>query len=43
VALRIEESATIELVAYNRAYTAPAASAIERVGGRIVGRYWFDT
>jgi hypothetical protein len=42
VALRIEESATIELVAYNRAYTAPAASAIERVGGRIVGRYWFD-
>jgi hypothetical protein len=42
VAVRIEASATIELVAYNRAYTPPAAAAIDRIGGRIVGRYWYE-
>jgi len=43
VAVRLEESATIEFVARNRAYApAPGAPAIERIGGRIVGRYWYD-
>jgi hypothetical protein len=43
IALRIEEGATVQLVAKNRGYTvAPGALAIERIGGRIVGRYWYD-
>jgi len=43
VAVRLEESATIEFVARNRAYApAPGAPAIDRIGGRIVGRYWYD-
>jgi hypothetical protein len=44
IALRIDESATIELLVRNRGY-APRqnAPAIDRVGGRIVGRYWYDS
>lgn len=42
VAVRIEESATIEFVARNRAYAPQDGPAIERIGGRIVGRYWYD-
>ncbi len=43
VAVRLDESATIELVVRNRGYAPPAgAKIIERIGGRIVGRYWYD-
>jgi hypothetical protein len=43
IALRLEESVTVQLVARNRAYTPPAAGpGIDRIGGRIVGRYWYD-
>jgi hypothetical protein len=43
VALRLEESVTVQFVARNRSYAAvPAEPAIERIGGRIVGRYWYD-
>jgi hypothetical protein len=41
VAVRIEPSATIELLVRNRGY-APRPNGIDRVGGRIVGRYWYD-
>ena len=42
VAVRIDVSATIELVARNRAYAPPNGPAIKRIGGRILGRYWYD-
>jgi hypothetical protein len=43
VGLRVEDGATIELVVRNRAYApAPGAPRVDRVGGRIVGRYWYD-
>lgn len=43
VALRLDESVTVQLVARNRSYEPPAAGpAIDRIGGRIVGRYWYD-
>lgn len=43
VTVRLDESATIELVARNRSYAPPAGAAeITRIGGRIVGRYWYD-
>jgi hypothetical protein len=40
LAIRLEESTTVELVVRNRDYTRPAE--ITRVGGRIGGRYWYD-
>jgi hypothetical protein len=38
IALRLEESVTVQFVVRNRSHVGP----IERVGGRIVGRYWYD-
>jgi hypothetical protein len=44
IGLRLDDNATIELAIRNRHYAAPPASApIERVGGRVVGRYWFNS
>jgi hypothetical protein len=43
LSLRLDASSTTELVVRNRAYTPAAGkAAIDRVGGRIVGRYWYD-
>jgi hypothetical protein len=39
VSIRLDDSATIEFVA--RRVSNPA-SRIEQVGGRIVGRYWYN-
>jgi hypothetical protein len=38
VALRLEEGALVELVVRNR-----GASRRTSIGGRLVGRYWYDT
>ena len=42
MAIRLEESSTIELVVRNRDSPQTGAEAITRVGARIVGRYWYD-
>ncbi len=43
IGLRIEEGATVQLVARNRSYRPrPGEAGIERIGGRLVGRYWYD-
>jgi hypothetical protein len=43
VSVRLDENAVVELVVRNVSY-APAANqpAIRRVGGRILGRFWFN-
>jgi hypothetical protein len=42
VAVRLDSSATIELVVRNRSHPSSGGTAINRVGGRIVGRYWYE-
>ena len=43
LSLRLDASSTTELVVRNRAYEPEAGKpSIARVGGRIVGRYWYD-
>jgi hypothetical protein len=42
LALRLDPSATIELVVRNRSPAPPSSALISRVGGRIVGRYWYE-
>jgi len=40
VRLRLPEAAKVELIVRN--VNAPAGSAIQKVGGRLAGRYWFN-
>jgi hypothetical protein len=40
IAIRLDESATIEFVVRRRSANS---NGIKRVGGRIVGRYWYNT
>ena len=40
VAIRLDESATIEFVVRRRFANS---NGIKKVGGRIVGRYWYNT
>jgi hypothetical protein len=42
IALRLDDSATIELAVRSRSDSPPGGAGITRVGGRIVGRYWYD-
>jgi hypothetical protein len=42
VSIRLDENATVELAVRNSAYAPPAGSEITRVGGRIVGRFWYN-
>jgi hypothetical protein len=42
VSIRLDENTTVEFVVRNLDYSAPAASEIKRIGGRIVGRYWYN-
>ena len=43
VSIRLDENAVVEFVVRNPGYTPPAGGpAITRVGGRLVGRYWFN-
>jgi hypothetical protein len=43
VSIRLDESAVVEFVVRNAGYTPPAgAPFIRRIGGRILGRYWFN-
>jgi hypothetical protein len=41
LAVRLDSSATIEFVVRNRSQPQ-GGSAVTRVGGRIVGRYWYE-
>jgi hypothetical protein len=43
VSIRLDENATVEFVVRNLDYSAPAASEIKRIGGRIVGRFWYNS
>jgi hypothetical protein len=40
VAIRLDDGATVELVVRNAGY--PASGPITRIGGRIVGRFWYN-
>jgi hypothetical protein len=40
VAIRLDDSATVELVVRNAGY--PTDGPVTHVGGRIVGRYWYN-
>ena len=40
VSIRLDENATVEFVVRN--LSAPASSEIERIGGRLVGRFWYN-
>ncbi len=42
VSIRLEEGATIELVLRNSGYTPPTPGKEALVGGRLVGRYWYN-
>lgn len=43
VSIRLDENAVVEFVVRNTAYAPPAGTpAVTRVGGRILGRYWFN-
>lgn len=43
VSIRLDENAVVEFVVRNTGYAPPAgAPSIRRVGGRILGRYWFN-
>jgi hypothetical protein len=42
IAVRLDDNATIELAIRNRRYVPKTSAPIERVGGRVVGRYWFN-
>jgi hypothetical protein len=42
VSIRLDENATVEFVVGNINYSAPPATEIKRVGGRIVGRFWYN-
>lgn len=39
--IRLDPSATLDLVV-RRAAAAPAEAPVTRLGGRLVGRYWYD-
>jgi len=43
VSIRLDENARVEFVVRNLNYSAPAASEIKRIGGRIVGRFWYNS
>ena len=40
--IRLDENATVEFIIRNNNYIPPAKKKIERVGGRIVGRFWYN-
>jgi hypothetical protein len=40
VSIRLDENTTVEFVVRN--LDAPAANEIKRIGGRIVGRFWYN-
>jgi hypothetical protein len=42
VSIRLDENATVEFVVRNLGYSPPAGSEIKRIGGRIVGRFWYN-
>jgi hypothetical protein len=42
VSIRLDENTTVEFVVRNLDYSASAASEIKRIGGRIVGRFWYN-
>ena len=42
VAIRLDENATVEFVVRNAGYAPPAGTAIKRIGGRIIGRFWYN-
>jgi hypothetical protein len=42
VAIRLDENATVEFVVRNVDYSVSTGDRINKVGGRIVGRYWFN-
>lgn len=43
VSIRLDENSVVEFVVRNTGYTPPAgAPAITRIGGRLLGRYWFN-
>ena len=42
VSIRLDENATVEFVVRNLDYSGPAGSEIKRIGGRIVGRFWYN-
>jgi hypothetical protein len=42
VSIRLDENATVEFVVRNLDYSPPAGSEIKRIGGRIVGRFWYN-
>lgn len=43
IAIRLDEAATIEFVVRRRSAGSNGITRIKRVGGRIVGRYWYNT
>jgi hypothetical protein len=42
VSIRLDENATVEFVVRNLDYSPPTGSEIKRIGGRIVGRFWYN-
>jgi hypothetical protein len=42
LAIRLDEDATVEFIVRNNSYDPSAEQKIERVGGRIVGRFWYN-
>jgi hypothetical protein len=42
VAIRLDENATVEFLVRNVSYNVSTGDRINKVGGRIVGRYWFN-
>jgi len=42
IAIRLDENATIEFVVRNSNYHPQAGAEIKRIGGRIVGRFWYN-
>jgi hypothetical protein len=43
VSIRLDENARVEFVVRNIDYSPPGASEIKRIGGRIVGRFWYNS
>ena len=43
MSIRLDENATVEFVVRNLDYSAPVATEIKRIGGRIVGRFWYNS
>ncbi len=42
VAIRLDENSKIEFIVRNRSYDGTTVNRIEKIGGRICGRYWYN-